>query len=220
MTCIGHSDPNDSQNYCGCNGHTALIDNDTCSCNAHDGTGNNDSGYVGPTTISFTNVTVSTGEKIDLQNEIHELLDKLNAESTRRAVLGDSTTDAFTLTNPVSQTHIRRIRNLYMDVLNVSATSPYTDSDIITTQTMKATTIEAMKDGLVADAGSCVCDCNYACTCNCNYCTCNCNYACTCDCNHACQCNCNYACTCDCNHACICNCNYSDIRLKTEIIYF
>lgn len=31
----------------------------------------------------------------------------------------------------------------------------------------------------------CLCDCNYACTCNCNYCVCNCN--------HACQCNCNYS---------------------------
>lgn len=41
----------------------------------------------------------------------------------------------------------------------------------------------------------CLCDCNYACTCNCNYCTCNCNYACTCD------------------------CNYSDRRLKEKIIY-
>ena len=41
----------------------------------------------------------------------------------------------------------------------------------------------------------CVCDCNYSCTCNCNYCTCN------------------------CNHACQCNCNYSDERLKENIVY-
>ena len=41
----------------------------------------------------------------------------------------------------------------------------------------------------------CLCNCNYACTCDCNYCTCNCNYSCT------------------------CNCNYSDRRLKTNIKY-
>ena len=29
--------------------------------------------------------------------------------------------------------------------------------------------------------GLCVCNCNYACTCDCNYCTCDCNNTCTCD---------------------------------------
>ena len=49
----------------------------------------------------------------------------------------------------------------------------------------------------------CMCDCNYDCACNCNYCTCNCNY-----------------CICDCNWNCPCNCNYSDERLKEDIEYF
>jgi len=52
-----------------------------------------------------------------------------------------------------------------------------------------------MRDQVDILRAECLCDCNYACTCNCNYCTCNCNYACTCD------------------------CNYSDRRLKDNIKY-
>jgi len=70
-----------------------------------------------------------------------------------------------------------------------------------TTQYMSAgapilvNTINEMRDQVNILRTECLCDCNYACTCNCNYCTCNCNYACT------------------------CNCNYSDRRLKTDIKY-
>lgn len=48
----------------------------------------------------------------------------------------------------------------------------------------------------------CMCQCNYDCACNCNYCTCNCNY-----------------CTCNCNWGCPCDCAYSDKRLKEKIKY-
>ena len=44
--------------------------------------------------------------------------------------------------------------------------------------------INEMRDKIDALRAECLCDCNYSCTCNCNYCTCNCNYACTCNCNY------------------------------------
>ena len=52
-----------------------------------------------------------------------------------------------------------------------------------------------IRDEIDYTMGLCVCDCNYSCTCNCNYCTCN------------------------CNHSCQCDCNYSDERLKENIVY-
>lgn len=55
-------------------------------------------------------------------------------------------------------------------------------------------TTEEMRTEIDLLRAECLCDCNYSCTCNCNYCVCNCN--------HACQCNCNYI---------------SDERLKMEI---
>jgi len=201
-----------------CNGHTN-------SCSSH-------SGYVPATTITFTNEDVVAGEEIDALDEIHELLDKLNDESDRRSVLNESTPISLTLTDPLASSQIRQIRDLYLDILNTTASSPITDTEIAVGQPLRADTIETMKDGIISDSSTCVCDCNYACTCDCNYCTCDCNYCtcdcnyCTCDCNYCtcncnyCTCDCNYSCTCNCNYSCTCNCNYSDIRLKTEIIYF
>ncbi len=191
---------------CSCNGNTGDNDDDTCSCNGHDGSAGactGHSGYVSATTITFTNDTVSVGEEIDYENEIHELLDELNDESDRRAVLGESSSISLTLTDPVSSNHVRQIRDLYIDILNTTSSSPITDTQIAVGEEMMATTIETMKDGIISDSSTCVCDCNYSCTCDCNYCTCNCDY-----------------CTCVCNHSCKCNCNYSDINLKTNIVYF
>ena len=43
---------------------------------------------------------------------------------------------------------------------------------------------EAMSEQVDILRNECVCDCNYSCTCDCNYCVCNCNYVCQCDCNY------------------------------------
>ena len=201
-SCASHS----STGSCASHATSGSCTSHVNSCPAH-------GGYVSGTTITFTNVNVSAGEEIDAQNEINELLSKMNAESNRRSVLGESTPISLTLTNPLASSQIRQIRDLYLDILNTTAASPITNTQINVGQPLLATTIETMKDGIVADSAPCQCDCNYACTCNCNY-------ACTCDCNYACTCNCNYACTCNCNYSCTCVCNYSDERLKTNIIYF
>ena len=56
-------------------------------------------------------------------------------------------------------------------------------------------TTTEFRDEVDAVRSECLCDCNYSCTCNCNYCVCN------------------------CNHVCQCNCNYSDRKLKENIVY-
>ena len=207
-TCHGHTGGTEVDN-CTCYGHSGTTETHSCTCHGHTNSCPSHGGYVPATTISFTNVNVVTGEVIDLQDGITELLSKLNTEATRRHNVFGTNPISLALDNPVEATELRAIRDLYLTLVGGTAASPITNTQIAAGQPILASTTETMKDGLVADAGTCQCNCNY-CTCNCNYaCTCNCNYACTCNCNYNCTCNCNYACTCNCNYACTCNCNYA-----------
>jgi len=215
---------------CSCNGHTSRPNgcrshtqrNGTCSgytntsgcychstggCTSHSNSCPSHPGYVGPRTITYTNIDVNPGEIIDLQDELEELQHELNVEVDRRGI--GSHIDV--LYGSVDASEIRDIRDLFITIVGGSPHSPYSDAEIAPSEIIDHTTVEAMKDELKSNtASTCACDCNYSCTCHCNYsCTCNCNY-CTCHCNY-CTCNCNYSCTCNCNyHSCSCNCNYSD----------
>lgn len=74
---------------------------------------------------------------------------------------------------------------------------PYEPGDVITPNGMNY-----LRSFVNLLQNVCICQCNYDCACNCNYCTCNCNY-----------------CTCNCNWGCPCDCAYSDKRLKIKIKY-
>ncbi len=179
-----------------CEGHSNLIG----TCITHTNSCGAFYGYVSSRTITFINGDVQEGEVIDLEDEIHELLQELNNEATRRSpIVGSPTPIGNILTQPIQSSQIRSVRDLFIDLLDISAQSPYSDVEIAPTIVIENETIESMKDGIISDSSICVCDCNYSCTCECNYsCTCVCNY-CACDCNY---------CTCNCNHACQCNCAY------------
>jgi len=193
-----------NSNTTGCHSHNA-----TNGCLNHNNSCSSHAGYVGPRTITYTNVDVIAGEVIDLEYELDELQHELNVEADRRNIAG---APIDVLHGVVDTSEIRTIRDLFIDVISGTVQSPYSDNEIAPEELITHETVEAMKDQLKSDvATTCACDCNYSCTCHCNYsCTCDCNY-CTCDCNY-CTCNCNYSCTCD--------CNYSDMRLKVNIIYF
>ena len=178
---------------CSCWSNTNLS---SCSSNANNGGacgGHVNScpshgGYIAPVTYTFTNVTVSAGETIGLQNEITELKARLNSEAVRRGLSQTS----VALNNPIHAVgEIRTLRDHHNTVCAKTSVSPYSNTQIVNTQVILANTIETMKDNVVARGAQCACQCNYSCTCQCNYCTCQCNY-CTCVCNHVCKCQCNY----------------------------
>ena len=180
-------------NTTGCHSHSTAAG----GCVGHSNSCPSHAGYVGPRTVVFTNVEVTAGEVIDLENEFNELQDEINTELVRRSLPGGPLDVIY---SPVSANDIRQLRDLFLTIVGGSAVSPYSDNEIKSEELIEDSTIETMKDMFVANVGTaCACDCNYSCTCDCNYsCTCDCNY-CTCDCNY---------CTCDCNYSCTCNCNY------------
>ena len=189
MTCIGH-----------CN-----------DCAAH-------AGYVpGITPTSWTDDPLARGILIK-EEHWDELRDAIDAETTRRSTTwatGDGDPGNVAVGDKVYQGGTglpdgwRELRNQvsYLDTGSGSGWQPASvdNTTILTGEPILDDSPQAIRDRLNVIEAECYCDCNYACTCNCNYCVCNCNY---------CVCNCNYPCTCNCNYSA-----KSDRRLKKEIKY-
>lgn len=199
-----------------CTGHNATTPNGV-ACPAYVGPG---SGY------SFTTADLN-GQTIQEYN-FNQLRTAINSELARRGTNWAAVLSQYGYNDPgtrvagdqIGYDNWRALRFAIEHCRNF--TNVYTTNEyIVQGAVIIDDTVEELRAGINAANAQCLCVCNYACTCDCNYCTCDCNY-CTCDCNYCtcncnyCTCNCNY-CTCACNYACTCNCNYSDIRLKKDI---
>jgi len=166
-----------------CTGHTN-------SCPTHPG-------YDPPLAgVSWTDPTIGTDDEVKATH-FNEMTYYTNFEFTRR---GESPSGGFPPSNKTSSDIVyavdyRNIRD-HLKYLNRAWDNAYIGYGVITDlQPIQDETTEAFRDEIDTLRAECLCDCNYSCTCNCNYCVCNCNYACT------------------------CNCNYSDKKLKREIKY-
>ena len=165
-----------------------------------------------PATV-WTNIPLKT--TITIKSIHHnELRDAIHRELVRRGGTWPADPGHVSSAVGVLDDHIKKLRN----GINAALTWPLpvmmqdvncgNDDIVLDDQynTMR-TRINFMETTCICQcAYACTCDCDY-CTCDCYYCTCNCAYACTCDCNY-CTCDCNY-CTCNCNYTCTCNCAYA-----------
>lgn len=174
-----------------CGGHTN-------SCPSHPG-------YDPPLAgVSWTDDPLDGGDEVKAQH-YNELSFYINAEFTRRGLTpsggfppADKDSDDFVFGDDY------RVLRDHVVPLSKDSTTGTWSGGIPTAASYGAmtpggkifdeTTTE-FRDEVDAVRSECLCDCNYSCTCNCNYCVCN------------------------CNHVCQCNCNYSDRKLKENIVY-
>lgn len=119
--------------------------------------------------------------------DFNELRAYISTESTRRS-------DAVTLPSTQTGSDLveyldwRSLRDAISDLENDAGAwvpAVLNDTNLALAENIQDEQYEAMVDQVDILRNECACDCNYACTCDCNYCVCNCNYACVCDCNYS-----------------------------------
>ena len=173
-----------------CGGHTN-------SCPSHPG-------YDPPLSpVSWTDDPLNTNDEVKATH-FNELKLNINVEFTRR---GLSPSAGFPPANKDTNDFVygddyRVLRDHIIPVSDDSSLGTWSPRPAIVSygtlapgQDIQDESTEEMRDEIDTIRGECLCNCNYSCTCDCNYCVCN------------------------CNHVCTCNCAYSDERLKEKIVY-
>ena len=161
-------------------------------------------GYIPPISVyTWTNDPITTDDPVE-EDDFNEMASVINSEFARRSLSPSAgfPPTAKTTNDIIYSLDYRRIRDHLVRLCRAStgvSWSPIAAQNgygaLAAGRVIQDETTEEVRTKINELREECICNCNYACTCECNYCVCNCNYACT------------------------CYCNYSDIRLKEQICY-
>jgi hypothetical protein len=166
-------------------------------------------GYIpGVAPYAWTNDPITTSDPVE-EDDYNEMGIAIVQETTRRnSTFGSAPSAGFPGTLKTSsdiiyaldyrevRDHIVALARKWSAGVSYNPTAAYGGYGALAAgQQIQDESTEEFRTKINELKAECVCDCAYACTCNCNH------------------------CPCDCNHVCECDCNYSDKRLKEEICY-